>query len=272
MGALDWLAAAVRPRWGIFQPGVTGSFVAMFVFAALVYIMIQRARAGAPMRPIHPLPGIDALDEAIGRATEMGRPVLYISGTQPVTDPQTICSYPIMAHVARACARYDTRLMNPNADPIVYTVNDAIAREAYLEAGKPDAYNPDDTFFLNNSNAYITGVWDLMEREKPSACIYYGDFYYECIMFIEMGGVLGSVQIGANANIPEIPFFMAGCDYTLIGEEMYAASAYIGKEPVLTGTVVAEDLYKFLMFAAIVIGALWLSIAGSTGLSAFFRL
>jgi hypothetical protein len=267
-----WLAAgkgATAAHLWLFQPGATGSLVAVLLFGIVVYVMIQRARAGAPMRQIHPLPGIDAIDEAIGRATEMGRPVFYSSGDTGVTDPMTIAHYPILAHVARRCARYDTRLLQPNEDPVVYTVNDSIVREAYLEAGRPEAFNPDDVWFMNNSSGYITGVWDLMQKQRPAASILYGDFYYDAIMLVEMGGLVGAVQIGATAQIPELPFFVAGCDYALIAEEMYAASAYIGHEPVLTGTVVAEDLYKFAMFVLIVVGAVWLSIVGSTPFSSF---
>jgi hypothetical protein len=268
-----WLAAAAQPaRLGIFQPSATGQFLAILLFSVIVYVMIQRARAGAPMRQIHPLPGLDALDEAIGRATEMGRPVLYVPGIGDVTDPQTISSYPIFARVANQCARYDTRLIEVNVDPIVYAVFDAIAQESYLEAGRPDAYNPDDIRFLAFSQfSFAGGVWQVMEKEKPAANILWGDFYAECIMIIEVGALLDAVQIGANANTAEIPFFVAGCDYALMAEEMYAASAYLSKEPVLTGTVVGEDIYKFIMFAVIIVGALWVSATGHTAFSDFFK-
>jgi hypothetical protein len=273
MLAGSWLAAAPTAVWGIFHPGATGAFVSVLLFAVLVYVMIQRARGGAPMRAIHPLPGLDALDEAIGRSTEMGKPTLFVMGIGDTLDPQTITSYPVLAHVARECARYDTRLIQPNIDPIVYSVNDAIVRESYLEAGRPDAYNAEDVRFLTSFQfAFAGGVWQIMEQERPAACVLYGDFYAESMMIVEMAGIIDSVSIGATANVTQLPFFAAACDYFLIAEEMYAASAYISKEPVLTGTIVGEDIYKFIMLAVIVIGAIWASVAGKAGFTAFFKL
>ncbi len=270
----SWLAAASSAIWGFLHPGYAGSFVAIILFGALVYVMITRARGGAQMRPIHPLPGLDALDEAIGRSTEMGKPTLFVMGIGDTTDPMTITSYPVLAHVARECARYDTRLIQPNIDPIVYSVNDAIVRESYLEAGRPDAYNPEDVRFLTSFQfAFAGGVWQIMEHERPAACVLYGDFFAESMMIVEMAGIIDSVSIGATANVTQIPFFAAACDYFLIAEEMYAASAYISKEPVLTGTIVGEDLYKFIMLAVIIIGAVWASAAGGpTGFASFFKL
>jgi hypothetical protein len=271
---LGWLAAAKPPVLGLFEAGYTGAFVALVLFAIIVYVMIQRARGGAPMRQIHQLPGLDAIDESIGRATEMGRPAMFVMGIGIVNDPQTITSFPVLAHVASQCARYDTRLIQPNYDPVVFAVNEQIIRESYLEAGRPDAFNPDDIRFVTNDQFGFAGaVWQLMQKENPAAAILYGDFYAEAIMMAEMAGIIEAVSVGATANVAEIPFFMVSCDYCLIAEEMYAASAYLSKEPVLTGTIVGEDYYKFLMFAIIIIGAIWASATGGhDAITKFFNL
>jgi hypothetical protein len=44
------------------------------------------------------------------------------------------------------------------------------------------------------------------------------------------------------------------CDYTLIGEELYAASAYLSREPVLVGTLRGQDFGKALIMAVLVLG------------------
>jgi hypothetical protein len=274
----SWLlfgAAASTARLGIFEAGTFGALVALLIFAVLVYAMIQMARAGAPMRQIHPLPGVDALDEAIGRATEMGRPVAFIPGIGGATDPATLASFPILAHTATQSARYDTRLLVMNRDPVVYAITESIARESYLEAGRPDAYNVDDVRFLTNDQfGFAGGVFQVIEHERPAACVFYGDFAAETMLLAEVAAMAGAVQITATNNAIQMPFFMAASDYLLIGEEMYAASAYISKDPVLVGTIVGEDLYKFLMFAVIVIGIVVASVlhGNMKGFDAFFNL
>jgi hypothetical protein len=253
-----WVAAAAASApAGLLQKGTAVSFVAIAIFGILVWLMIARARGGGRLRPIRRLAALDAIPEVIGRSTEMGRPVHYTMGLQSITDSGTITSLPVLAHVAGECARYDTRLIHTANDPIVYSLVDEMIQQAYLEAGKPESYNPEDVRFLTQSQfSYTAGVFEILQREKPGAQILFGDFFGEALMLIEAAAEVGAVQIGATQDVQQVPFFVAGCDYYLIGEEMYAASAYLSHDPLLTGTIVAEDFFKFLVFALIVIGAI----------------
>ncbi len=74
-------------------------------------------------------------------------------------------------------------------------------------------------------------------------------------MLAETGNVAGSIQIAGTDEITQIPFFVAACDYTLIGEELYASSAYLSQEPPLLGTLKAQDYGKAVGAILIVVGA-----------------
>jgi hypothetical protein len=264
-------AAATKAPAGLLLSGSAVSFVAIAVFGILVWLMVSRARSGQALRPIRRLTALDAIDEVIGRSTEMGQPVHYTMGLQGITDSGTIASLPVLGYVAGQCARYDTRLIQTSNDPIVYALVCEIIQQAYLEAGRPEAYNPDDVRFLTQTQfAYTAGVFEVLQRERPGAQVLFGDFFGEALMIIEAGAAVGAVQIGATQDVQQVPFFVAGCDYYLIGEEMYAASAYLSHDPLLTGTIVAEDLYKFLIFALIVAGVLAVNL-GLPGFATFLK-
>ena len=47
---------------------------------------------------------------------------------------------------------------------------------------------------------------------------------------------------------------MTTCDYTLIGEELYAASAYLSREPVQLGTLRGQDIGKACILVTLGIG------------------
>ncbi len=256
--------AVAQPTWGIFAEGMGFSFLFLVVFVAFVWVMITRARAGLPVPEIRKIAGLDAIDEAIGRATEMGRPVHFSPGIADVTNPQTIASYAVLGYVAKLTARYDTRLINTNRQILVYAINEEVIRQAYLEAGRPDAFNPEDVRFLSDAQfAYTAAVMGIMERERPAANILYGAFWAESMLLIEEGALIGAISIGATANTHQLPFIVAGCDYSLIGEEMYAASAYLSREPVLTGTVVGQDWGKILVTVLILLGVILTNAVGS---------
>ena len=82
-----------------------------------------------------------------------------------------------------------------------------------------------------------------MVREKPAACFYMGVFYAERLLLLaETGNSVGAIQVAGTAMPAQLPFFVAACDYTLIGEEFFAASAYLSGEPSQLGSLRGQDM------------------------------
>ena len=227
---------------------------AVIIFTILTVFFVSHARKGADLY-VRPLGGIEAIDDAIGRATEMGRPILYVLGLGTAADIATIASFTILGRVAKRVAEYQTELLVPTYDPIVMTVAQEVVKSAYLDAGRPDAYKEDTVHFVTQSQfAYVAAVNGIMLRELPATNVYMGKFFAESLILAETGALAGSIQISGTDEIAQIPFFIVACDYTLIGEELYAASAYLGKEPVLLGSLKAQDYAKAAILVLAIVG------------------
>ncbi len=226
------------------------------IFFALTLYFINVAKKGIHLY-VRPLAGIEAIDEAIGRATEMGRPILYVLGLGTASDIATIASFTILGRVARRVAEYQTSILVPCYDPIVMTVAQETVKTGYADAARQDSYIEDSVYFVTQSQfAYVAAVNGTMLREKPATNLYLGKFYAESLLLAETGVLSGSIQISGTDEIAQLPFFVVACDYTLIGEELYAASAYLGREPLLLGTLKAQDWFKGLVIVAILAGLL----------------
>jgi len=230
--------------------------VAMFIFSGIILYFIYHARKGKELF-IRKIAGLQAIDEAVGRATEMGRPILYCPGIGYIEDIATIASLNILSEVAKKCARYNTKLINPHIEPIVYTVAREIVKEAYTEVGRPDAFDPDSVYFITDIQfAYAAAVDGIMVREKPATNFLIGWFRAESLILAETGASTGAIQIAGTDQVSQLPFFVTACDYTLIGEELYAASAYISKEPFLLGAIKGEDVGKLIIGFLLIIGSI----------------
>jgi hypothetical protein len=233
-------------RWAV--------LVGTIAFFAFVLFYIGSAQAGR--KPfVRRIPGVDAIEEAIGRATEMGRPVLYIPGIQDIDDIQTIAGLVILETVARLTARYETPISVPVAYPIPFTIAEEMVKGGYLHAGRPEAYDPNSVRFVSPEQfAYVAAITGIMLRDKPAAHIFMGSFYAESLMLAETGFSTGAIQVAGTANVHQLPFFVVACDYTLIGEELYAASAYLSGDPKLVGALKGADLIKVCAIVIIVVG------------------
>lgn len=248
-----------------FNTDVLPVFVAVVLFILLIFYYFQRAKSGTQLY-LRPISGIDAIDEAIGRATEMGKPILYVPGLSTIEDVATIASLTILSRVARKVAEYQTSLIVPNADPIVYTVAEESVKQAYMEAGRSDSYNPDSVFFITTSQfAYVAAVNGMMIRDKPATNFFLGMFWAESLLLAETGSLSGAIQIAGTDAVVQLPFFITTCDYTLIGEELYAASAYLGREPKQIAGVKGQDACKAIIMFFIVTGLILSTLAAVTG-------
>jgi hypothetical protein len=239
---------AAHDNW--IRPERINSLVVSLLFTISVLGSIWMARSGKPIF-IRKIAGLNAVDEAIGRATELGKKVLYVPGIQSMDDIQTVASLAILGHVARATARYGTDLDVPNKDPLTFASARETVRAAYMAEGRPDLFREEMVNYVTYDQfAYTAAVSGRMVRERPAANFLIGHFFAESLILAETGQSTGAIQIAGMADPTQLPFFVATCDYTLIGEELYAASAYLSREPVLLGSIRGQDIVKGL-------GILW---------------
>ncbi len=225
-------------------------FVAMGATIVTSVLLAQRGRAMFVRR----IPGLTAIEEAVGRATEMGRPILFSPGLDGISIV-TLQALAILAYIVRLAAERATRVIVALRASEVYPVAEEVVREACEAAGRPEAFRPQDVRFVAEEQfAYALGTVGIMAREQTATTFLFGGFYAEALILAENGRALGALQVAGCPDPVQIPFFIATCDYVVIGDEFYAASAYLTREPTLTGSLVGQDLVKAGLIALVLAG------------------
>ena len=243
--------------------------IAVIIFSGIIIYCIYHARHGRDFF-IRRIAGVEAVDDAIGRATEMGRPILYLTGLGGVSSVSTLAGLNILSRVARRAAEYDTPILLPANDSCVMVVEREIVKGAHIDARRPDTYKEENIYFVSEDQfPYVAAVNGVMTRERPAAIFYMGTFFAESLIMAETGNSIGAIQIAGTDSDHQLPFFIAACDYTLIGEELYAASAYLSKEPLLLGSLKGQDWSKLALMVAIFLGII-LETIGINWISKFF--
>jgi hypothetical protein len=238
--------------------------ILVFLFALVILAAIMRARGGASPF-IRRIPGLTAIDETVGRATEMARPISFSLGLGGL-DIVTLQALAIAMHVIRLAIRFGTRVILTMADPTLYAVADEAVSEAYTAAGRPEGFNRGDVRFLSDRQfAYASSMVGLIHREQVASNYMFGTFFAESLILAEAGNQVGAIQVAGTPSITQLPFFIAACDYTIIGDEYYAATAYLTREPVLSGSLVGQDRAKMALLAIILLGVILVTIAELTG-------
>lgn len=255
-GASVAVAGSPSGSWVNLSPGHLHLLLLILVFGGLMALFTRQAQRGAKTF-IRRIPGIDAIEEGIGRATEMGQPVLYVPGIDELQDIQTIASMLILGQVSQTVAEYEADIVVTCCIPIVREVADEVVRAGYFQAGHPDAYDPTSVRFISSEQfAFAAGTNGIMLREKPATNIFLGRFFAESLLLAETGYVNQSIQIAGTAEASQLPFFVAACDYTLIGEELYAVSAYLSGDPRLVSSLKASDYVKIYVVVMLTLGTM----------------
>lgn len=173
--------------------------------AIMTWINIRRANSGSLNPVIRPINGLDAIEEAVGRATEMGRPVHYSIGIAGVTDqsaPQTIAGLEILGFTTSLVAKYNARIVATTPTAQVFPIAQEIMRQKFLAAGKPEMFLEETVQFLSSDQfAYSAGAMGFMTREKAAANIMMGAFWAESLLMAEAGAHAGAIQVAGTANL-----------------------------------------------------------------------
>jgi hypothetical protein len=241
--------------WPIYEGKFVALLLLLLVFALTIFFM-----TGGRRPYVRRVPGLDAIEDAVGRSTEMGKPVVCSYGWAFGSfDYWTVAALSILSHVADLSVKNDTRLIVPTGGStgsfIVRPVAVDIVRLAYESQGKGDQFNENDMPFLSGSQfAMGSGYAGILLSERPGSMIFTGSAGADAMMIAEVSNQVGAITITSATYMGNVAAMACASDYIMIGEEVPAAGAYLSQEPSQLASIRTQDIYKFIAIGLIVIG------------------
>lgn len=225
--------------------------------SAGLFWYIRRARNVPEKLYVRRIPGIDAIEMTVGRAVEQGRPIMFTTGLTAL-GPVLYACMGVLSFVARKAALLRSRLIVPQSAPDALALVEDVVSDAYRAERRLSAFDPTALVFLSEEQfAFASGYIGMVHRERPAAAFLFGSFAAESLILAESGQYVGATQVAASVSPEQVPFFVCTCDYTLIGEELFSASAYLSKEPVLLGSLYGQDRGKIFFMLLLIVGILF---------------
>lgn len=236
--------------------------VLMLLLMGIVLYCIWRTKRGK-LSYIRQISGVSAMEEAVGRATEMGKPILFIVGESGIQDIVTHNCMAVLSHVSRLAARMRTRLVVLMSIPEVYPMAESTVRQAFMSEGAPELFSGAEQvrFLSSDGVVFAAGVSRFVEEERPGCVIFFGSFSFTALLLAEPGARLGILQIAGDPQLFQMPFFVCTCDHTIIGEEYFAAGAYVSPDPRMRNSLLSQDLIKAVFVSIILAALVWLMVS-----------
>jgi hypothetical protein len=242
------------------------------VYLALLWIgttyYIRLAQQGK-WRKIRTIPAVQAIEEMVGRGTEMGRPVHFCPGDSTTLvgskAPMILAGLAICKHVAELAAKYDAEMFATVASkdgPYLLVMIEDIMRQAYLEAGKPEKFRPGETvrFVSDQQHGLTSAMAGIYQREQVAATVLVGGWAGATVNMIGSAHAAGAMVLYGTCRQAQLMWAIALADYVLITEEIFAAAAQLSEEPIQLGSIAAQDIAKWV---AVAIGGLGFILAAA---------
>lgn len=236
-----------------------------FILLALIFIFliyfINLAEKGT-WRKLRLLPAITAIEEMVGRATEMGRPVHFTPGemAQVVGElaPASLAGLEIGKFVAKVSAEKGAEFFATIAGkqgPQITILFEELVKSAFISAGEPEKFKPEETvrFISDVDRAHVAAMTGIFQREKVASSIQVGAFGGTTMNLIGAAHSAGAMVLYGNIRQAQMMWAVGLADHILIGEEIYAAAAYLSEDPVLLGSISVQDVGKWIVTALIMI-------------------
>lgn len=244
-----------------------------FLAIAFVIIYVQIRRAGKKLPTIRRMAALDAIEEVVGRATETRRPILFTQGMgggdtlySSEGGPQIVAGLSVLSYVSRLAAKYNAKLICTVGYADVYLPTIETVRSGFLAEGHPEAFREEDIRYVGaTQGSYASSNMDLIRSEQVAGTVIIGPLWAESLMMLFNAADIGAIQVAGTSYTHQMPFVAAVADYSLIGEEIFAAGAYISKDPGLLGSIFGEDIVKTISIALTIIAV----IAATVGATAF---
>jgi hypothetical protein len=253
------------------EGGFLGSVVLLLAFI-LTYYLYPKIKDGTLKATFRTIPTLEAIDEMVSRALEMGKAIHAYVGydnLESIEGALTLAGIQITAHAIDKAAELGVTpivtVRNPQHLHIFYD----IFKEAYLLAGRSEEYDnalSNITYFAGRSaDAHIIGIF---ERERPAVQFMFGSYHYETLLIANAATRTGAINLAGTSRQAQLPYLAAVSDYLLIGDEIFAAQAYLTREPLQLATIMASDIIKLFILAILLTGI----IATTFGSDLIFRL
>ncbi len=225
----------------------------------LVVALPLRARRG-PWFILRPIRAYERLRRLVSRAAESGQPIHVALGSgqlgSPAT-PEALMGLTVYDYVARRAAPYGQAAPAATGSPTILPAAQGVLLDARRNMGADNYTAREVTFAGPDNMAYAAGVAAELRQGDYTASVMLGQFGSEGLWIAEAAARRDVPCLGGTSEPAAMALLMAAVDEPVIGEEIYAAGAYLDQPDVTAhpgrlGSLAAQDAVRAVLLLVIV--------------------
>jgi hypothetical protein len=238
-----------------------GGLLLLVLFGVLVLVFFFTFRAGRRPR-FRAIPAFGLLRGQMGRAIESGRDLHVSIGTGSISGDDTattLAGLAVAEYLADEAAASGIAPTVTASDPTsVLLAEDAVRRPYIRQGNLADFPRGAARLPALNPTQYAAATMDLLNHEPVLTNIMSGAFGSEAALIDQAANNSDLPQLFGGSDPRALAVMTTSTDHVLMGEEMYAAKAYLRAQlPHLAGLRAADALrivIAVLIVVALILG------------------
>lgn len=228
------------------------------IVAALLLLAFtfMRRRSPAILRRIE---AFERLNHAIGLAVENGTRLHVSLGRGNLFTARggsALAGLAMLRHLAERTSVSDRPPIVTSGDAALSILSQDTLQAGYNAAGAEDQYRASTGRLTGLTPfSYAAGTIPVTRDENVSANVVLGDFGAEAAILAEAADRENTHLIAASDNLSAQSILYAAAQDPLIGEELFASGAYVGAGASHEASLQVQDVLRWLVILAILIGA-----------------
>lgn len=232
-------------------------FVMVFIALMLVFLLTRRASSRQKLRKIQ---AYERLQRAVGLSVEEGTR-LHISlgrgGLLGLPGASALIGLTTLERSAHAASMSDRPPVATSGDGLLTILSQDTLRGAYKDLGVEHEFNPNNGQLSGLTPfGYAAGVLSTIHDEHVTANVLTGHFGAEVALLTEAGERSDSLTIGGSENLSAQAVLYATARDALIGEELFAAGAYLDASEMHIASLRVQDILRWVLIAVIILGGI----------------
>jgi hypothetical protein len=240
--------------------------IELIVIAAAGFLLLLSTflRRKTPAR-LRPIPALTRLYRVIGLSVEDGTRLHASLGRGSLLNPRsgaTLAALSMLRYLAERTSVSDEPPVATSGDPVLSLLTQDTLKAGYEASGGGDLYLP-TTGRLSGLTpfSYAAGAMSVVRDENVSANVLMGNFGAEVALLVESAERVDVPTLGGSDDLSAQAILYAAAQEPLIGEELFAASAYLDAGPAHTASLSVQDVLRWTLIVILLAGAV-LKLAG----------
>jgi hypothetical protein len=242
----------------------TPSSIALLLIlsSAFVLVYLTRRYRSSPSVGLRNVEAYQALQRQVARAVESGREIHFSLGRGSLgkaTNPASLSALSALQKVSEDACASDKPPLVTSGDGTLFVASQDTIRGTYEESGRPSAYQSQTSQFVapeNSPMAYGAAVSAIVNKREHGSNIILGHIGSELAIITEAADREHLEQILGSDDLTALAVAMSVTEDVIIGEELYAAAAYLQGEPAHIASLQLQDILRILVALSIPIAAL----------------